>query len=137
VGAHFQLNNVPPGDVRLHFTATGVNASAMLAGVADQQHVQVTLSVSGSTATILADVRDLSDSSVEVEGAVAAVSGACPAVTFTVKGTNVTTGPMTTYSGGICSTITAGASVEVRGLMPSDKTLAAWSVKFDKGGNGK
>jgi len=37
--------------------------------------------------------------------------------------------------GGTCADIKAGASVDVKGLVQADKSLAASSVKFDKSGH--
>jgi hypothetical protein len=68
------------------------------------------------------------------------LSGACPAVTFTVDRRTVRTTAQTSISGGNCGDITEKAKVEVRGVVMSGDIVAASSItivdKDDENGNG-
>lgn len=54
---HFQIAGVPPGDVQLRFTSLNVNASVQISNVGQQELVEIQVSVTGSTATVVSDVR--------------------------------------------------------------------------------
>lgn len=67
----------------------------------------------------------------EISGPVSGTpSGSCPALTFMVKGTTITTTSSTTFSGGSCGGIKAGASVDVTGTRQGGGSLAATEVSF-------
>jgi hypothetical protein len=69
----------------------------------------------------------------EVEGLVSAPSGTCPAVTFTVKTTKVTTNSATSFRDGSCADATkAGATVEVKGTRQTDGSILATRVELKK-----
>jgi hypothetical protein len=53
----FRLVGVPPGNIRLRFSGVNVNASALLANVAQGEHIEIEVSVSGAIATIVSEVR--------------------------------------------------------------------------------
>jgi hypothetical protein len=103
-------------------------------------HVKGTRSGSAMTAT---QIEVQNDNPVpptyetSLSGSVSNVTGACPKVSFTVSGTVVTTSPMTTYAGGRCGDLIAGANVELKGLKQADDSVAASWIKFAKSGNGK
>ena len=69
----------------------------------------------------------------EVEGLVSGSTGTCPAVTFTVKTTKVTTNSATSFRDGTCADATAnGATVEVKGTKQSDGSILATRVELEK-----
>src|SRR6476659_8115772 len=45
----FSLSNVPGGDQRIEFHGNGANATVTIAGIAEQEHIDVTVAVTGST----------------------------------------------------------------------------------------
>lgn len=68
---------------------------------------------------------------VEVEGAVGTVTGACPAKTFTVGQHSIVTNSQTTYDDGLCAELVPLARVEVRAVKQADGTLVATKVEFE------
>jgi len=56
------------------------------------------------------------------------LSGACPLLTFSASGSNVTTSPATQYSGTTCTTLKQGDSVEVHGTYGVGGTIVADQV---------
>ena len=201
----FTLSNVPSGDVTLQFTGPGTNASVTISGVTSGQQLQISVSVSGSSASL--DSEHGSDGSVQIEGLIgsidatggtivvngttisvpatatithgsttlqlsdlqvgqrvhvkgsnqsgtvvatqimlqdqnptpeppqppaheteasgtltAAPSGNCPAVTFTIGATTVTTTASTVFRGGTCSDVAVGVKVDVKGTTTSSSS---------------
>lgn len=68
---------------------------------------------------------------VEVEGQLSGLAGACPALSFTVRGRSVQTNGSTTFKNGPCSALRNGFSVEVEGRMQG-ATLVAKVVEIDR-----
>lgn len=66
----------------------------------------------------------------ELEGAIAELSGTCPAVTFKIGTTTVTTSASTTFSEVACTALANGTSVELEGTL-SGTTFAATKVELD------
>lgn len=65
-------------------------------------------------------------------GAVTAPSGTCPAVSFALpSGLSVVTSATTTYAGGACAGLVAGALVQVSGAVQADGRLLASSITFE------
>src|SRR5918993_5512803 len=54
---YFQIDSVPPGSVRLRFSAASVDATTELSNVLAEQLVEIQVEVSASTATIVSEVR--------------------------------------------------------------------------------
>lgn len=67
----------------------------------------------------------------EVRGAVAALTGTCPNLTFTVGTTRVTTNIRTEFKGSGCAGIVSGLLVEAKGTRQTDGSIIA--VKVDVG----
>jgi hypothetical protein len=65
---------------------------------------------------------------VSFSGAVASVSGACPSLVLTVKGTVVATNSSTSFGGKTCSTIAAGDIVGGSGTKQTDGSVLAVSI---------
>ena len=68
-----------------------------------------------------------------VNGAVSALSGTCPALSFVVNNTNITTSSETRFDRGGCSAVANGVTVKVDGLKQSDGSIQARHVFLDKG----
>lgn len=128
----FTLNGVPPGDVTLQFSGSGVSASITLTGITAGQtiHVEVTLNGRGG-AHLDSETRDDDDDDLnEVKGAVTGLTGTCPALTFTIGTRTVKTTDTTRFEDG-CAKIQNTARVEVKGTIGSDSVLTATRVELD------
>jgi hypothetical protein len=71
----FTLNGVPPGNVTLQFSGSGVSASITLSGVTagEQIHVEITLT-NGGGAHVDSETRHRDDNGREVEGHITAIN---------------------------------------------------------------
>lgn len=67
----------------------------------------------------------------KIEGVVSALTGSCPAPSFTVNTTKVTTSAATRFDGG-CPAVQNGRRVEVRGMRQPDGSIAASRVKVNQ-----
>ena len=70
---HFELNDVPEGDVELHFSGPGVDAKLPLSGVSAHEHIDIAVTVKGSAATVENTQRAKSDSTVSLDGIIASI----------------------------------------------------------------
>lgn len=68
---------------------------------------------------------------VALTGPVSALAGTCPAVTFSVNGTTVTTTATTRFGDGTCAELTNGTTARVRGLRQSDGSVTTTRVFFE------
>ena len=103
-------------------------------------HIQVKGTRDGSTVTASEikvendegdDADDDNDGGSGVEGTVSALTGACPAVMFTVGTTRVATSVMTRFEDVACAALANGTRVEVSGTRAADGTLMATRVERD------
>ena len=101
-------------------------------------HVQVRGTKDGATITATeikvetdADNDDDEDEAGELEGAVSALGGTCPSITFTVQNTKVSTNNATAFADGTCSTVQNGTKVEVKGNKQNDGSVLATRVEID------
>ncbi|HYS26172.1 MAG TPA: DUF5666 domain-containing protein [Vicinamibacterales bacterium] len=79
------------------------------------------------------DNEDNNNQGNEVEGVVSASTGTCPAVTFMVRTTKVTTNSATSFRDGTCADATAnGATVDVQGTKQTDGSILATRVQLEK-----
>jgi hypothetical protein len=76
------------------------------------------------------DSEDEDDAEAKIEGTVSALSGTCPAISFTARNTSVTTTSATRFDDG-CSAVRDGRRVEVRGVRQPNGSIAATRVKID------
>jgi hypothetical protein len=67
----------------------------------------------------------------EVIGTASALSGTCPALTFTVGTTVVTTTGTTSFTGVTCAAIANGVAVEVEGIRQLDGSIVSASVELE------
>jgi hypothetical protein len=99
-------------------------------------HIQVKGTRNGSTVTATevkvedGDDEDDDRNDNELRGAVSALSGSCPAVSFVVAGVTVTTSATTRFEDGACGGLRNDVRVEVKGTRTGN-TLAATKVEFD------
>ena len=84
----FTLSGVPSGDLDLHISGAGNDAHVRVSGVTDHEHITVTLTVTGSAATVEDSERDEDNNEAEVEGLVTAIN--VTGRTMTVRGKIVT-----------------------------------------------
>jgi hypothetical protein len=68
---------------------------------------------------------------IDLEGRLSGLSGACPAVTFRLRGYDVYTTSSTRYDDGECPDLRNGDEVEVRGTLMSDGRVRADRVEID------
>lgn len=137
----FTMTGVPPGAVTLTFTGEGVSASITLNNVNVGDEIRIDVRLNGNSARIEAETRrhngddaddddDDRDEADEVKGTVSALSGTCPALTFTVGTRVVKTGSATVFDDR-CTDIRDGVRVEVNGTRASDGTFTATRVEVD------
>ncbi len=93
--------------------------------------------MSGSTLTATkVSIEQPETQETEVKGTLAAApTGTCPAVTFTVGSSTVTTSAATTFEGGACTDLAAGVKVEAQGTA-SGSTVTATKVSIEQSGHG-
>ena len=82
----FSLSNVPGGDQRIEFHGNGANATVTIAGIAEQEHIDVTVAVTGSTAEVVEQER-VTGAEAQLEGTITAKSEA--ARTLDIRGVTV------------------------------------------------
>jgi hypothetical protein len=133
-GGRFQLSGVPAGNVSLRVASAGGSATASLGPVADRERVQVTVKVTGNSATVEVNERVEADDGADVEGQIASISTS--AQTFQV-GTNTVQVMSTTTirSGGQTLSfgdLTVGERVEVKGVL-AGSIVNAQSVEVSNG----
>jgi hypothetical protein len=76
------------------------------------------------------DGDDNDDDEARIEGMVSALSGTCPAITFTASNTTVTTTSATRFDDG-CAAVQNGSRVEVRGTRQATSSILATRVKLE------
>jgi Domain of unknown function (DUF5666) len=137
----FTMNGVPPGTVTLTFTGEGVSASITLNNVNAGDEIRIEVRLSGSSARIESETRrqgvngeddddEDRDEANEVTGTVSALSGTCPALTFTVGTRLVRTGSATVFDDR-CTDVRNGVRVDVKGIRMNDGTFTAARVEVD------
>jgi hypothetical protein len=119
----FTLSGIPPGQVELRFDGPGGSASLPVGLLTDGQHVAITVTLNGTTATLAGR-----EHAVELHGALTGLTGTCPTVSFTVMGTVVKTTAATRFEGVPCGTLAAGTMVEVEGTPQPDGSVVAMKV---------
>jgi hypothetical protein len=130
-GGRFELRGVPAGDLQLRFTADGIAVTLALSQVSDQEQIDIKVTVTSVGATLDTCQRTKHDDKTELSGTVSALSGSCPAVTFTLNGTTVHATEQTAFPGGACGAVQNGARVEVKGLKQLDGSITALMVQLE------
>ena len=134
---NFELTGVPPGDVQLKFSGAGASALITLSGVAAGDRIHIVVTLSGNNAKVDRDEREHDnddgedgDDDNEIKGPVSNLAGTCPALTFTVASTKVTTNTSTKFEDP-CTRIANGGRVEVKGTRQADGSIVATEVELD------
>ena len=81
------------------------------------------------------DEDDEDANEVDLKGAVAALGGTCPALTFTIGTTTVHSNASTTFDDVTCAALANGNTVEVKGERQTDGSVLAESVELESGPN--
>ena len=74
--------------------------------------------------------RGSSTASTSIGGAVSALTGSCPAVTFALEGKAIAASASTHYDGGACSDLKNGVRVKVAGATQANGSIAAQTIGF-------
>ena len=123
----FTLVNVPPGSVQLRITGAGTDATVTLTTVQASQTIEVTLVVTGNTASVETELRRGAGES-ELEGRVESLAPTTPALTFVAAGRTVKTDASTQFFDGSLtrsfSDLRIGMRVHVKGQMSGDAFAA-------------
>jgi hypothetical protein len=128
----FTLSGVPAGTVQLKFSGSGVDATVTLSGVTATDRIDITVNVTGGNARVESERRGNGNGNgrTELNGPVASLNGGgCPAVSFMVQGTRVTTNSATVFDDITCATLANGVQVEVEGQRQADGSVLASRVE--------
>ena len=115
----FTLTNVPPSEVVLNFSGPGINASLPLGAIAENDRVQISVTVSGTSAKLDTPI------AVTFSGTVEGAGGTCPVATYKISGTSVKTDAATAFTGKACADINNGDHVEGVGTKQTDGSVLA------------
>ncbi|MDE3155120.1 MAG: hypothetical protein KGN76_08450 [Acidobacteriota bacterium] len=130
----FTLNNVPAGDVTLQFTGPNTNASVTISGVASGQQLQITVTVSGSSASLDSEHGGGNNSSVQLEGLIGSID--LTARTIVVNGTTVSVPATASITHGSTtlqlSDLQVGQRVHVKGTNQSGTVVATQVMLQDQ-----
>ena len=123
----FALLNVPPGNAELRFNAPGILASISLIELQAGQTIELTVTVSDTSATVESDRRSLGREE-QLEGRVESLPPTTAALSLVVAGRTVMTDANTTfYLGGApvsFSSLEIGQRVHVKGQTNAGSLLA-------------
>ncbi len=131
----FTLTGVPPGTVQLQVTGPGVSSIIVVENVAQQQRVEIVVTIQNGAATLDGDERTSFDPEIELSGPISGLSGSCPTLSFTVNGTAIstdTTNAVTDFDDGGCAALGNGTPVRVDGLRLVDGSVRATQIEVDE-----
>ncbi len=94
-------------------------------------HVKGARQADGSIVADRVFFEDNDKEGVKAHGAIAGLAGTCPALTFMLGTTKVTTDATTKFRGVTCAQLANGNNVHVEGTQQADGTLTAARVRFD------
>ena len=124
----FTLTGVPPGDVQLRFTGSGIDAVVPVGTVQPAQTVSIVVTLSGNSGRVETETKD-GQGEQELEGRVEALPPTVAAGSLRVAGRLVTTdGNTRIVLGGVTKTFAAleiGQRVHVRGKASGSDLLAS------------
>jgi hypothetical protein len=94
--------------------------------------VRTTMNAEGRLTAVSVALQDEppAEGGIEVDGTLASLRGACPVLTFTVRGTRIVTSETTIFQGGLCEQLVAGSRVTVHGTPHINGTVAASHVRI-------
>lgn len=141
---NFELTGVPPGDVRLRFSGSGVDTTISLSGISATDHITITVTLNGGSARLDNENRGRDDDDDEDEddnegdrdgdelkGAIANLTKSCPVLNFDIRGTKVRTDAATKFDHVSCASVANGTRVEIKGRRQSDGVILATKVELD------
>jgi hypothetical protein len=118
------------------------NRTLTMADIQVGDHIQARGTMNGTT-LVATEIKvedtgndnDENENQAELKGTVSAFSGAatCPATTFTIGTTKVTTSATTVFDDVTCATLANGAIVEVEGTKQADGSILATKVEGEAG----
>jgi len=116
------------------------NRTLTMADIQVGDHIQARGTMNGTT-LVATEIKvedtgnDNDENETELKGTVAAFSGAatCPAATFMIGTTKVTTSATTVFDDVTCATLANGAIVEVEGTTQADGSILATKVEGEAG----
>lgn len=116
------------------------NRTLTMADIQVGDHIQARGTMDGTT-LVATEIKvedtgnDNDETEAEIKGTVSAFSGTatCPAATFTVGTTKVTTSATTVFDDVTCATLANGAIVEVEGTTQADGSILASKVEGEAG----
>jgi hypothetical protein len=138
----FTLTGVPPGEVRLEFGGRGGPATISFSGVQADEEIRISVTLNGTDARVESESRSKRGGGgnrliqSELKGAVSGLTGTCPRLSFTVRGTKVTTSDTTQFDDLRCADINNDVVVEVKGSRQADGAIAATKVQIVVDDNG-
>jgi hypothetical protein len=138
----FQLTGVPAGDVRLRFTATGLDATLTLRSVQTGDRIDLKVRLTDTSVRIVAERRSRDDDGDddeddddrdddELEGTVSGLTGTCPSITFTLNRATVKADASTRYEDGTCAQIRNNLRLEVHGRRLTDGSVQAIVIELE------
>ena len=144
----FQLTNVPTGDVQLKFTGTGLDATLTVKGIQTGDRIDIRVRMTDSSIRLEAERRERRQGrdddddddddddeedrdEDEFKGTVSALSGTCPAITFTLNGVSVKTTSATRFDDGTCAGVRNNLRVEVHGRRQADGSIQADKIEIE------
>ena len=130
----FTLNNVPAGTVQLTFSGAGWNATVTIAGVGPNDHVQVTVTVNGSSARVDSEHHSAPDNNNrEFQGRITSIN--MSARSFEMSGMVVKVPASAVLRHGdrkvLFADLKVGDHVEVRGTKDGT-TITATEIKVEQ-----
>jgi hypothetical protein len=131
----FTLTGVPPGEVRLEFSGRGGRATISFSGVQADEEIRISVTLNGTDARVDSESRSMRGNGSrltpsELTGAVSGLTGTCPRLSFTVRGTKVTTSEITQFATLRCADIADDMVIEVTGSRQADGAIAATKVEI-------
>lgn len=134
-GGQFTLSNVPPGNVQLKFSGSGVDATLTISGVTATDRIEISVTLNGNRAQLDSDRRSSSTNRVEVQGLITSIHIA--ARSLQVAGQTVLVPPATLIRHGSTilplADLVVGDRVQVKGTRDGS-TVTATEVKVERQG---
>lgn len=132
----FTVTNVPSIQVVLNLSGPGINASVPIGLLGADDHVQVAITISGTTATLDSlTSTSATGAAASMKGVIASLTGTCPTLSLVIGGTTVQTNGTTRFREKSCTDLAAGDTAGVVGTRTSTGIVIAISVDVPKPAN--
>jgi hypothetical protein len=126
-GGTFVLNGVPSGNVELHFTGPGVDATVTISDVVNNETIHIVVTVNGSRADVSVTDRETPNSGTELEGLITSIDP--PSRTLVISGTTVSVPVTATIRHGdqvlTLADLRLGQRVHVKGTVSGSTVVAS------------